>query len=131
MAEKKVLQLNDLIKEKAKYKLGEEKRTAELHMERLGANIIVEVPDTALCIDALSQKDDEDGTKADNYIVYSIIKEPNLKDAELQKAYECDEPTDIITEIFTPGEIADIATFALNEAGFKRGTVKVVESLKN
>lgn len=131
MTEKKVLQLSDLIKEKAKYKLGEEKRTAELHMERLGANIIIEIPDTALCMDALSQKDDDSGSKADNYIVYSIVQEPNLKDAELQKAYECKEPTDILNQIFTLGEIADIATFALNEAGFKRGTVKVVDTLKN
>ena len=63
--------------------------------------------------------------------MYTIIKEPNLKDKELQKAYECTEPTDILEQIFTRGEIADISTFALEEAGFKRGTVKVVEMLKN
>lgn len=128
---KKTLNLAELIKEKAKYKLGEETKTAELTLERLNANIIIEIPDNALCMDALNHKDDETGKKADDYLVYTIMKEPNLKDKELQKAYGCEEPTDIVEQIFTRGEIADISTFALDAAGFKRGTVKVVEELKN
>lgn len=131
MTEKKVLNLAELIKEKAKYKLGEETKTAELKVDRLDAIITIEIPDTQLCMDALNAKDDETGKKADDYLVYTIMQEPNLKDKELQKAYECAEPTDIVEMIFTRGEIADIATYALDEAGFKRGTVKVVEELKN
>lgn len=131
MAEKKVLSLATLIKEKAKYKLGEETKTAELKVERLDAIVTIEIPDTQLCMDALSAKDDDTGAKSDDYLVYTIMQEPNLKDAELQKAYECDEPTDILEMIFTRGEIADIASFALDAAGFKRGTVKAVETLKN
>lgn len=127
----KVLSIGDLIQEKAKYKLGGETKTAELNIERLNANIIIEIPDVALCMDALNQKDDETGKKSDDYLVYTIMQEPNLKDKELQKTYECAEPTEILEQIFTRGEIADIATFALDAAGFKRGTVKVVEELKN
>lgn len=128
---KKVLSLAELIQEKAKYKLGGETKTATLTVERLNANIVIEIPDTALCMDALSNKDDETGKKADDYLVYTIMQEPNLKDKDLQKAYECVEPTDILEQIFTRGEIADIASFALDAAGFKRGTVKVTEELKN
>lgn len=131
MAEKKVLSLAELIKEKAKYKLGEETKIAELKVERLDAVVTIEIPDTQLCMDALDAKDDDTGAKADDYLVYTIMQEPNLKDKELQKAYECVEPTDILEMIFTRGEIADIASFALDAAGFKRGTVKAVETLKN
>lgn len=131
MAEKKVLNLATLIKEKAKYKLGEETKTAELKVDRLDAIITIEIPDTQLCMDALNAKDDDTGAKSDDYLVYTIMKEPNLKDPELQKAYECEEPTDIVEMIFTRGEIADIAAYALDAAGFKRGTVKAVETLKN
>lgn len=131
MAEKKVLNLATLIKEKAKYKLGEETKTAELKVDRLDAVITIEIPDTQLCMDALNAKDDDTGAKSDDYLVYTIMTEPNLKDSELQKAYECVEPTDIVEMIFTRGEIADIAAYALDEAGFKRGTVKAVETLKN
>lgn len=131
MAEKKVLSLAELIKEKAKYKLGEETKTAELKVERLDAIVTIEIPDTQLCMDALNAKDDDTGAKADDYLVYTIMQEPNLKDKELQKAYECVEPTDILEMIFTRGEIADISAFALDAAGFKRGTVKAVETLKN
>lgn len=131
MAEKKVLNLATLIKEKAKYKLGEETKTAELKVDRLDAIITIEIPDTQLCMDALNAKDDDTGAKSDDYLVYTIMTEPNLKDPELQKAYECTEPTDIVEMIFTRGEIADIAAYALDEAGFKRGTVKAVETLKN
>lgn len=127
----KILNIGDLIKEKAKYKLGGENKTATLMMERLNANVIIEIPDVTLCMDAMNQNSDETGKKADDYLVYTIMQEPNLKDKELQKAYECDEPTDILEQIFTRGEIADIAAFALDAAGFKRGTVKVVEELKN
>ncbi|MFY0742156.1 hypothetical protein AB1K09_06440 [Solibacillus silvestris] len=131
MAEKKVLNLATLIKEKTKYKLGEETKTAELKVDRLDAVITIEIPDTQLCMDALNAKDDDTGAKSDDYLVYTIMTEPNLKDPELQKAYECVEPTDIVEMIFTRGEIADIAAYALDEAGFKRGTVKAVETLKN
>lgn len=131
MAEKKVLSLAELIKEKAKYKLGEETKTADLNVERLDAVVTIEIPDTQLCMDALSAKDDDTGAKSDDYLVYTIMQEPNLKDKELQKAYECVDPTDILGMIFTRGEIADIASFALDAAGFKRGTVKAVETLKN
>lgn len=131
MAEKKVLNLGTLIKEKAKYKLGEETKTAELKVDRLDAVITIEIPDTQLCMDALNAKDDDTGAKSDDYLVYTIMTEPNLKDSELQKAYECEEPTDIVEMLFTRGEIADIAAYALDAAGFKRGTVKAVETLKN
>lgn len=127
----KVLNIGELIQQKAKYKLGGEAKKAELKIERLNSNVIIEIPDTALCMDALNQKDDDSGKKADDYLVYTIMKEPNLKDKELQEAYDCVEPTDILEQIFTRGEIADIAAFALDNAGFKRGTVKVVEELKN
>ncbi|MER2039718.1 MAG: hypothetical protein ABS944_16345 [Solibacillus sp.] len=131
MAEKKTLKLADLIKDKMKYQRGLEIQTEELEIERLEATVIIEIPDDALCLDALNQKDDESGSKSDDYLVYTIMHEPNLKDKELQKEYGCVEPTDIVSTIFTRGEIADIASYALDKAGFKRGTVKAIEKVKN
>lgn len=132
MTTKKPLKLSDLMKDKLKYQRGGEIQTEELKIERLDATITIEVPDDALCMDAMNQSDDDKtGSKSDDYLVYTIVTEPNLKDKELQKLYECVEPTDIVSKIFTRGEIADISTFALDKAGFKRGTVKAIEKVKN
>lgn len=132
MAEKKVLSAEELVKNKLKYKRNQEQVLKELEVERLGVVVVIEVPDDALCLDAINQDDDK---TADDYLVYTIMQEPNLKDAALQKEFECeDNPLDIVSAIFSRGEIADIANFAMDQAGFKRGTVKpvkVVETLKN
>lgn len=130
--ERKVLNLKDLIQNKLKYERKDGGEFKTLHVSRLSSDIVIEVPSKDICMDTMDMtRDEEQAKKADEYMVYTIMREPNLKDSELQKAYECAEPTDIVGKLFTPGEITDIANFAFDAAGFSRGSVSVVKELKN
>lgn len=125
------LTIQDLIKNKEKNKAKKNGDTT-IKIERLDATVTIENPDRALCLDAIEMaRNPETADQADKFLVYSVMKEPNLKDPELQKAYDCVEPTDIIDEIFEIGEISEIAMLALEKGGVKRGTISVVEDLKN
>ncbi|RKD26683.1 hypothetical protein BEP19_15865 [Ammoniphilus oxalaticus] len=122
------LTVADLIKDKEKYQVKDDV-TRELFIPRLGASITIRKPERSLCIESIQMGngDDRDG---DVFLAYSTIAEPNLKDPELQKAYKCVEPTDIVLKIFEPGEIPKIAQLALDLAGYGE-QIKVVEDLKN
>lgn len=120
--EKKKLTLTDLIKEKEKFqvKTGVKK---DLYLDQLDATITILQPERSVVMDAIESQSDE-------YMVYDIVVEPNLKDAELQKAYGCVEPIDIVSKIFNPGTIKGIAQEGLKLAGYE-SNVKAVEDLKN
>ena len=120
--EKKKLSLTDLIKEKEKYqvKSGVKK---DLYLDQLDATITILQPERSVVMDAIESQSDE-------YMVYDIVVEPNLKDVELQKAYGCVEPIDIVSKIFNPGTIKGIAQAGLKLAGYD-SNVKAVEDLKN
>lgn len=127
----KKLTIQDLIRNKDKNKAKKAGETT-IKIERLGATVTFENPDRMLCLDAIEMaRNPETADNADKFLVYSVMKEPNLKDPELQKAYECVEPIDIVDEIFEIGEITEIAVLALEKGGVKRGTISVVEDLKN
>lgn len=130
--ERKVLSLKELIQNKVKYDRKDGGELKTLHVKRLSSDIVIEVPSKDLCMDTIDMtKDEEQSRKADSYLVYTIMREPNLKDPELQKAYECQEPTDIVEKIFTLGEMTDIVNVAFDAAGLSRGSVSVVNELKN
>lgn len=132
MAENKVISLKELIQNKVKYERKNGGEKVKLHLERLDGEIVIETPTKELCLDVMDMtRDDETAKNADAYMVYSMILEPNLKDKELQKAYECDEPTDIVEKIFTLGEIGYIVNKGFESAGFDKGSVSVVEEVKN
>lgn len=132
MAENKVISLKDLIANKEKFERKNGGELVTLRLERLDANIVIETPSKEFCMDVFDMTNDEERTKqADAYMVYSIVKEPNLKDAELHKAYDCVEPTDIVEKIFTFGEVQAIVNKGFELAGFDKGSVSVVEELKN
>ena len=119
---KKKLTLTDLIKEKEKYQVKTDTKQ-ELYIEQLDATITIVKPERTTVMDAIE-------SKSDDYMVYNIVIEPNLKDAELQKAYGCAEPTDIVSKIFDPGTIAGIANAGLKLGGYE-SNVKALEDLKN
>ncbi|WP_413362231.1 phage tail assembly chaperone [Lysinibacillus sp. 3P01SB] len=132
LKERKVLSLKELIQNKVKYERKDGGELKTLHVDRLSSDIVIEVPSKDVCMDTIDMtKDEEQAKKADEYIVYTVMREPNLKDSELQKAYECAEPMDIVGKLFTPGEITDISNLAFDAAGFSRGSVSVVKELKN
>jgi hypothetical protein len=74
--------------------------------------------------------DENQSGKADTFMVYNIVVEPNLKDSSLQKEFGCVEPTDIVEKIFESGEISNIATIGMELAGYK-SNIQKVKDLKN
>lgn len=127
----KRLTVTDLLKQKEQFK-AKKRETSIVKIERLDVEVVVEKPEKSLCLEAISMtRNPETADNADAFLVYSVLKEPNLKDPELQKAYGCVEPTEIVDEIFEPGEIAELANLALELGGFKKGTISVVEHVKN
>lgn len=119
------LTLKDLIAKKEKV-LNNKGKTRNLFIKSLDGIITIEKPSIETVIDA-SRIDN--GIESDRYLVYNCIVEPNLKDKELQQAYGCVEPIDIL-KIFNDGEISSIAKECMSLAGYS-GSVSVVDDIKN
>jgi len=100
------------------------KKTQELYVNSLDGTITVETPDKVLVSEAVGMDN------GDEHLVYQCVKEPNLKDANLQKEFGCVEPMEIVNKIFDPGEVPQIAQQIMKLAGYS-DSVKVVEDLKN
>ena len=99
-------------------------KTANLYIKSLGGTITIESPTAALA------KDAQEMDNGDAYMVYSCVTEPCLKSRELQEAFGCIDPMEIVDKIFDPGEIPQIAIECLKLAGYIDG-VKVVDDIKN
>lgn len=119
---KKKLTLSELIEKKEQY-LFEKDITKELYLDQLDATVTIARPDRQTVLDAIE-------SESDDYLVYSMLVEPDLKDKDLQKAYGCAEPMEIVSKIFDPGTITGIAKAGLKLAGFE-SSVTAVEDLKN
>lgn len=127
---KKKLTITELIKNKEKITKGKPK-TQDLYVDELDAVITIEKPERSLVLESIELAEDEnyDGN-GDEFLVYNIVVDPDLKDPELQKAYECVEPTDIVKKIFDPGTITSIAQEGMKLAGYT-SKVTPVDDLKN
>lgn len=69
---------------------------------------------------------------SDEYCILQTVVEPNLRDATLQQAYGCAEPTDIIGKLFDAGEIPAIARKISQLSGYGKDIEsKVHEDVKN
>lgn len=121
---KKKLTLKELIDKKDKF-AGAKKETKEIYVEKLDATVTIERPERSLIIESIEMGNDG----GDNFLVYNCIVEPDLKDTELQKAYGCVEPTDIVDKIFDLGSVKGIAEQALSMAGAD-SKVSVVDDIK-
>ena len=66
----------------------------------------------------------------DKYMTYQSVIDPPLKSQELQDAFECQEPMDIVDKLFADGEIPQISVAAMKLAGYMGG-VKEIEEIKN
>lgn len=128
---KEKLTLLQLIKDKEKYEIKSGVKE-ELYIERLDATIVFEKPDKALALESveLTQDKTRDASEADIYLLYNSIVEPNLKDKELQEAFGCIEPSDIISKIFDVGEIPAISQEILKSAGYG-SHIERVKQVKN
>jgi len=117
--------LDELLRRKEqKLEAKKKKKTSALYVKSLDGIITIESPTAALARDA------QDMDNGDAYMVYSCVTEPNLKSKELQDAYECVEPLEIVDKVFDVGEIPQIAVECLKLAGYVDG-VKAVDEIKN
>lgn len=99
------------------------KKTADLYVKSIDSVITIEEPDGALCRDA----NDMEPGEGDKYMCFECIKEPDLKAKEVQDAFGCAVPMDVVEVIFAPGEIPQIAIECMKLAGYMGG----VEEVKN
>lgn len=83
-------------------------------------DIVARIPSKQIVSDAWNMSSNMEGNQ---YIILESVISPNLKDRELQNAYGCVEPIDIVPALFQVGEISRIAAALLKEAGFS-GDIK-------
>lgn len=121
-----ILTLQELIAKREGIK---EKRTQKYEIETSVGTILAVLPDAGLVAEAI---DLPTSFEANKHVAYNCIIEPNLKDSELQKVYGVADPIDIVTEVFSPGELSKIANKLFDLAGFKGKLVtKVHKEIKN
>ncbi len=122
------LTLDEMIRRAEQLKEAKSKNnTKELYVESLGGTVTISKPTRNQVADAFKMESNE----ADAYLVYECMKEPSLKSKNLQEAYGCVEPLEIVDKIFEPGELANIAKIALEFSGYTDNSVKDIETIKN
>ena len=124
------LTLDEMIRRSEQAKEAKSKnKTKELYVESLDGTITITKPTRNQVTDAMNM--DASSGESDAYLVYECVTEPPLKNKQLQQAYGCQDPLDIIDKIFEPGEVVNISKAALSFAGYVDDSVKAVEELKN
>lgn len=72
------------------------------------------------------------GRQSDIELIYESVIAPNLKDKDLQQAYGCGAPSDIVPLLFKPGEIGLIASAIMRCAGYGKSIeARIHEEVKN
>jgi len=125
-----VLSAKDLIKKR------------DLINKKKNKEIEIEVPETGTFVFRLPTLEDyEDSeayaksrkkqTLANNYLLHACCLEPNLRDMDLLKEFDCKDPVDIVEKILMFGEISSIADILVKKAGFDKDNLAVVDKIKN
>ena len=92
-------------------------------------DIVVKIPTTQIVSDAWEINDN---MQSNQLLILESVINPNLKDRELQEAYGCAEPIDIVPALFQSGEISRIASTLLKLAGFNNDVKsKLYKEIKN
>ena len=117
----------DLIAQRDKIK---NKRKDLYDLETSIGTITVKQP-TAKVVDE-TLKIEGGGRQSDIELIYESVVAPNLKDKDLQQAYGCTAPSDIVPMLFKTGEIGHIASAIMRCAGYgKYIDYKIHEDVKN
>ncbi len=120
--ENKTLTIKELIEKKEKISKKKSKRET-LFVKSFESDIVITAPTSSLILEAQEMGED-DATRADMYLVFECVVEPDLKDKSLHEAYGCADPIDIVNELFLPGEVAGIADKIMKLGGFG-GSVEI------
>ena len=100
-------------------------KTAEVYVESLDANITLREPTRGHITDAQNISDTP--ALQDRYMLYQMVVEPDLHNAELRAAYGCAAPDEIVDMVFKPGEVSAIVKIGMRMAGFGNR----IEEIKN
>ncbi|MCU6709400.1 hypothetical protein M6D81_11860 [Paenibacillus sp. J5C_2022] len=101
--------------------------TKNLYVESLASEITIKELPASIIEEATGMEE-----RSDEYALLYGVSEPNLRDASLLAAYECNEPTDIVVKLFKVGEIKAIAGELMKLSGYGIDAVKVVDKqIKN
>lgn len=90
-------------------------RTATYDLETSIGTITVKKPSRAFILEAFGLSE---AAESEPYIVLNMTVSPNLKDTELQKAYGCMDPLDIVNKLFDSGEVIAISKKIMKCAGY-------------
>lgn len=105
----------------------EKKKEEQYDLKTSIGTITVKKPTKAFMAEVLNLEKDND-----EYMVYNLCVAPNLKDAKLQKAYDCVDPLDIVAKLFEPGEVTAISKAIMAKAGYGENLeAKIHEEVKN
>lgn len=105
------------------------KRKVLYDMDTSIGTITVRQPSLSLIDDVMKM---DGGRQTDIELIYESVVEPDLKDKELQKAYGCVAPSDIVPLLFQTGEIGSIAAALMKCAGYGKSIeARVHEEVKN
>lgn len=123
------LTLDELVRRKVQIQEAKKQRkTQELYIDSLGGTITISEPSKEILADVSNM--DKNAYAINKYVAYNCVTEPNLKSHELQEAYECAEPYDIVDKLFSYGEVMQIGSYLNQLAGLSSG-VSAVEEIKN
>ena len=100
-------------------------KKARIYVKSLDGEIIIKAPTKSLATEAAEMENDGDA-----HLVYECVAEPDLHSKELQDAYGCTYPEEIVEKLFDAGEITPIAMECMKLAGYV-DSVKLVEEVKN
>lgn len=114
----------------------------DLINQKKNKEIEIEVPETGTFLFRLPTLEDYEDAEAygksrkqttlsNNFLIHACCLEPNLRDSELLKEYECKDPVDIVEKILMFGEITSIADVLVKKAGFDKDNLAVVDKIKN
>ena len=118
--------IQELIEQKEKIQAAKKQ---QYDLETSIGTVTIKVPTRSFVAEASKL---EDGGESDKYLLLNTIVSPNLKDTNLQQAYGCAEPTDIVDALFEPGEIAAISRKVMKCAGYgKEIKAEIHEEAKN
>ena len=105
------------------------KRKDRYDIETSIGTIIVKQPTLRMIDDILKGQDNRQN---DIELIFETVIEPNLKDKDLQQAYGCTIPSDIVPMLFKPGEVSALARTIMRLAGFGASfEAKIHEEIKN